>query len=45
VTIDVDTCELFQRGSRPLADGHAHQAVIALDRVERRRAAEGPAGG
>jgi tetratricopeptide (TPR) repeat protein len=32
-TIDVDTYELFQRGSELLAAGHAHQAVIALERA------------
>jgi tetratricopeptide (TPR) repeat protein len=32
-TIDVDTYELFQRGSRLLAAGHAHQAVIPLERA------------
>jgi tetratricopeptide (TPR) repeat protein len=33
MTIDVDTYELFQRGSELLAAGHAHQAVIALERA------------
>jgi tetratricopeptide (TPR) repeat protein len=32
-TIDVDTYELFRRGSELLAAGHAHQAVIALERA------------
>ena len=36
-TIDVDTYELFQRGSELLAAGHAHQAVIALERARDRR--------
>ena len=33
LTIDLDTYELFQRGSELLAAGHAHQAVIALERA------------
>ena len=33
MTIDVDTYELFRRGSELLAAGHAHQAVIALERA------------
>ena len=32
-TIDVDTYALFRRGSDLLAAGHAHQAVIALERA------------
>ncbi|MFL5793432.1 MAG: tetratricopeptide repeat protein [Actinomycetota bacterium] len=32
-TIDVDTYELFQRGSQLLAAGHAHQAVISLEQA------------
>jgi Flp pilus assembly protein TadD len=32
-TIDADTYELFQRGSRLLAAGHAHQAVIPLEQA------------
>ena len=32
-TIDVDTYELFQRGSQLLAAGHAHQAVIPLEQA------------
>jgi len=32
-TIDLDTYELFQRGSELLAAGHAHQAVISLQRA------------
>ena len=31
--IDLDTYELFQRGSELLAAGHAHQAVISLERA------------
>ena len=31
--IDVDTYELFRRGSELLAAGHAHQAVIALEQA------------
>ena len=33
MTIDVDTYELFRRGSELLAAGHAHQAVIALEQA------------
>ena len=33
MTIDVDTYELFRRGSDLLAAGHAHQAVIALEQA------------
>lgn len=33
MTIDVDTYELFQRGSELLAGRHAHQAVIALEQA------------
>ena len=33
LTIDLDTYDLFQRGSELLAAGHAHQAVIALERA------------
>ena len=32
-TIDLDTYELFQRGSELLAAGHAHQAVISLEQA------------
>jgi Flp pilus assembly protein TadD len=32
-TIDVDTYELFRRGSELLAAGHAHQAVISLEQA------------
>jgi tetratricopeptide (TPR) repeat protein len=31
--IDVDAYELFRRGSELLAAGHAHQAVISLERA------------
>jgi tetratricopeptide (TPR) repeat protein len=33
MTIDLDTYDLFRRGSELLAAGHAHQAVIALERA------------
>jgi len=32
-TIDLDTYELFRRGSELLAAGHAHQAVISLEQA------------
>ena len=32
-TIDANTYQLFQRGSQLLAAGHAHQAVISLERA------------
>ena len=31
--IDLDTYELFRRGSELLAAGHAHQAVISLEQA------------
>ena len=33
MTIDLDTYELFRRGSELLAAGHAHQAVISLEQA------------
>jgi tetratricopeptide (TPR) repeat protein len=33
LTIDLDTYELFRRGSELLAAGHAHQAVISLEQA------------